>query len=477
MNIIRVTNTYSWLLSDDKVLLDKLYRSLRVRGRNYFMSTAYKKKLWDGYIEFFKKNTGMFLTGLLPEVVAALRLWNHEYVYDDQRPAAQWLHKDIDDQFLNKWLPEGQPPVTLYDYQVDYVKQAVKFGRGLITAPTGGGKTNVLISIMKCMPPKTPTLFITKNSGLVDQNYQEMIKWNVEGLGRYYGGYKEPNYVMCVTSHKDTFAGIQKLLPKFKALIVDEVHECMSDVPISVYKKMTGATLRFGISATPFKYDGKDLEQKFNVKGHFGGVFKTTTTESGYLTTKELQGRGILSASRCLFYPINQPDTIQHEPYGDAVTIGIANNFYFLDIIRRLAESLEGRTLILVERIDQGDYLKQLLPDAHWIRGKDKLDDRANVFKELKTGKGVIAIAMRHIITAGINVFLNNLINASGGNAEHTIIQQMGRGLRTADDKDQLNYYDFIFKTNQYLEDHSMNRIKTLDLQGHQITIKQEIDF
>ena len=53
----------------------------------------------------------------------------------------------------------------------------------------------------------------------------------------------------------------------------------------------------------------------------------------------------------------------------------------------------------------------------------------------------------------------------------------MGRGLRCASDKDVLDYYDFLFRTNQYLEDHSMQRIQVLDNEGHDITIKESIDF
>jgi superfamily II DNA or RNA helicase len=74
-------------------------------------------------------------------------------------------------------------------------------------------------------------------------------------------------------------------------------------------------------------------------------------------------------------------------------------------------------------------------------------------------------------------VYLHNLINASGGKAEHTIIQQMGRGLRCADDKAVLDYYDFIFNTNDYLTSHSNQRLDTLANEGHKITVKSSIDF
>jgi superfamily II DNA or RNA helicase len=476
-NIIKIENAHSWLISDDDKLRARLHASLRVRPKNYWHSTAYKRKIWDGWVDFFNKKSGKFLTGLLPEVSAAMRVLNAPYTVDDTRKPQSWLQKTITADFLTPWTPQGEPPRSLYDYQMDYVHQAVKFGRGLITSPTGSGKTMILISLMKILPPKTPILFMAKGSSLVHQNYEEMLKWGLQDVGRYYGKFKEPNYITCCTIHPDTLKGIQKLLPKFKVLIVDEVHEAMSDVPVKAYLAMTSATHRYGFSATPFKFGGKDKEHKFKVKGHFGGVFKTTTTASGILTTKDLQERKILSKSKCTIYPINQPKNISHEPYQDAVTLGIANNIYLHNILKKLATTIKGRTIITVERIDQGNYLQQLLPTAHWISGKDSIDIRKDVFSDLRSEENVIAICMQQIITAGIDVFIHNLINAAGGKAEHSIVQRMGRGLRCAPDKAMLDYYDFLFTTNDYLQQHSLNRIQVLEEEGHEIIIKQEIDF
>jgi superfamily II DNA or RNA helicase len=476
-DVIKIENVYSWLLTDDVSLKKRFHLSFRAREKGYIHSKAYKLKIWDGYKNFFNPQTGRFMTGLLPMVISAMRLMNKPYKVIDLRTSINWAHTDITPEFLNQWLPEGAAPLELYDYQVDYIKQALKYQRGLITAPAGAGKTNVLIGILKCLPPKTPVLFLTKNAGLVDQNYNEMKKWGVENVGRYYGGHKEPNYIMCCTAHKDTFAGIDRLLPRFKVIIVDEIHECLSKVPTTAYKKMTNASVRFGISATPFKFGGKDKVQKFEVLGHFGAVFKTATTESGNLTTKELQNREILSKSKITIYPIDVPDNIAHEPYMDAVTMGIAHNLDFLDIVTKLARKLTGRTLVLVERLDQGEFLKQLMPEAHWLSGSDSLDARAEVFQELRYGENIIVICMRHIITAGINVYLMNMINAAGGQAEHSIVQQLGRGLRCADDKEILNFYDFMFKTNQYLFKHSLNRVKVFTEEGHEIIMKESIDF
>lgn len=475
--VLRTDNIFSQLVSTDADLLQILHQKLRFRPKNFWHSEAFKRKKWDGWKEFFDLKSGRFMTGILPEVQAVLRVRNVSYTFMDGRTKIDWLHQSVDDQFLNQWKPEDIDPITLHDFQPDYVNQTIRYNRGIIQAPTGAGKTFILISVLKCLPPKTPVLFVTKNSSLVHQNWEEMQKWGVADLGRWYDKYKEPNYVMCVTSHPQTFESIKKLLPKFKVLVVDEVHDCLSDVPIKAYRKMTNAGVRIGFSATPFRWNKKKIDEvhKWTVKGFFGPVFKTTTTGTGFLTTKDLQERGILSKSDCVFFPIDRPD-LAYEPYQDAVKLGIEQNFYFHDVVKRLARSLEGRTLIVVERIEQGEYLNQLMPEASWIQGKNSLKEREPVINALRKGDNHIAIIMRPIITAGINIKIHNLINAAGGEGAHNVIQQMGRGLRTADDKEILKYYDFFFMINDYLRKHSEWRMQVLEKEGHNVSQKA-IDF
>jgi superfamily II DNA or RNA helicase len=194
------------------------------------------------------------------------------------------------------------------------------------------------------------------------------------------------------------------------------------------------------------------------------------------LTTKDLQERGILAKSQCTFYPIDKPN-LAYEPFQDAVKLGIEQNFFFHDTVTKLARSLEGRTLIVVERIEQGEYLHQLMPESHWIQGKNSLKEREPVINALKEGEKCIAIIMRPIITAGINVKIHNLINAAGGEGAHNVIQQMGRGLRTANDKVVLRYHDFLFRINDYLRKHSEWRVQVLTEEGHEVTVLDELPY
>ena len=468
---LKIQNDYSWLITSDGKIKRKLFEKLRVRERGYFHSALYKQNIWDGYIEFFKEDGGRFLTGLLPEVLAALREENIKVKIHETREFFPWLHTNIDENFLNQFVPKSMKEFSLYDYQVDSINCVLRNYRGIVKFPTGGGKTAIMIGILKALQPKTPVLFLTKGASLVEQNYAEMKEWGIENVGRIYGKYKEPNFITCATTSKMTLEKLEPILPKFKVLIVDEVHDCMSPVPRKAYKKMHNAVARIGISATPYKHGGKDFTQKMYLRGFFGGILKTSTTESGVVTTKDLQAREILSSSNCTFYPIKHPQ-IPHEPYIDAVTLGIAENYYFAQQVQKLVGKLHGRTLVLVDRIKQGELLSQLIPNSYWIKGPTDLTERSKVFQQLKYGDNAVAIVMQQIVSAGINVFIHNLVNAAGGKAQHSIIQRFGRGLRTAEDKETLQYYDFIFDINTYLYKHSLLRMKTLQTEGHNVKIE-----
>lgn len=468
MNTLKLFNDYSFFLTEDENIKKELWERLRFRDRNYFHNRAYKMKKWDGYIVFFSKETGKFLSGLLPEVIAVLRHFKIDYKTEDHRTKTEFVQKEIDSNFLNQWSTKK---IDLHDYQVDLINQTLKYKRGVIYAPTSAGKTFIMVGIMKCLPPNTPTLVLQNRVPLAEQNYEELSDvWKFPNVGTLWGKKVSPNII--TVANVQSIAKIEKILPKIKVLIVDEIHDNMSAVPKSLYKKLKNADIRVAISATPFKFGGKDAVQKFFVKGFFGPILKIKSAEDGVLTTSQLQKRGILSSSNCTFYKIKEPQ-IPYDIYIDAVTRGIAENYHFHSIVTELAKRQVGRTLIMVDRISHGDTLNKLIPNSLWIQGKDDSNTRKEVINKLKKSESCIAIATQQILNTGVNVFIHNLINAAGGQADHQIIQRIGRGLRTTSDKEGLNYYDFIFEINDYLLDHSKKRIKILEQQGHEIKIEE----
>lgn len=334
--------------------------------------------------------------------------------------------------------------------------------------------TMLMVGTILALPPDTPTLILQNRQDLAKQNHDELMAWGIPNVGRLWTKNFKPNTITCAcvqSCHR-----IKEWLPEVKCLIVDEIHEMMSDEPEAVYKALKHCQVRVALSGTPFTFGETDKVQKFKVKGYFGPVFKTSVTESGIITTKELQEQDKLSKSICYFYPVDEPQ-IPHHIYIDAITDGIAGNIYLHQMVARLIKTLSGRTLILVERLDHGDNLNRMIPGSLWVQGKDDQDTREWVKKQLQRADSCVAIATQQIFNTGLNVFIHNLVNVAGGQADHRIIQRMGRGLRKAKDKEILKYYDFMFRNNPYLEKHSRKRIKILTGQGHEVINKEEIDF
>lgn len=468
MTKLVVNNDYSYLLTNNNEVKNLIYSSLRFREKNYFHNRRYKMKLWDGYTDFFQKDTGKFLSGLLPEIKAVLKKKEVEYVTEDNRTKIKFLYESIDSKFGNTWSKEKK--IELYDYQLDFINQVIKYNRGVIFAPTSSGKSATMVGILKTINPASKILILQNRVGLASQNYEEIKSWGFNDVGRLWSGKNESASI--IVASVQSIGKIEKQLGDFEVLIVDEIHDMMSKLPKAVYRRLRKCCVRVAMSATPFKFGETDKVQKYYVKGFFGPVLKTSVTEDGILSTNSLQKRKILSSSNCTFYEIEEPKDIKYDIYLDAVTRGIAENYHFHKIVKKISEALSGRTLILVDRIAHGDMLKNMMPNCLWIQGKDNLETRKEVVSLLQKSEECTAIATQQIFNTGINVFIHNLINAAGGQADHQIIQRIGRGLRTAKDKDVLNYYDFLFKTNHYLENHSKKRIKILEKQGHKIEIK-----
>lgn len=467
MNIIKIENGYSWLIADDEQIRMHLWKAMRWKEKNYFHNARYKMKLWDGFKDFFNKETGKFLTGLLPEVKLALQMLKQTYTLEDHRDIVQFRCKEID----KNWLF----PAVLHDYQVDYINQVIRSKRGVIHSPTASGKTFMMVGILKALQDNTPTLVLANRTSLVDQNYDEIKQAGFNNVGRFYGGKKDANVITCATVQSAHL--LKPLLPKIRCLIVDEIHEMMSRKPRQVYNALKNASVRVGLSATPFKFGEKDACQKYEVKGYIGPVFFAKNTETGKLTTKELQKRNILSSSEVIVRPIREP-MIPYHTYIDAITEGIAQNSFFHQANKRLVDTLDGRILIIVERLEHGDRLLDLMPNAVWVRGQDTLETRKFVIKRLKEEKTkIVAIATSGIFNTGINVYCHHLINSASGQAEHQIIQRFGRGLRKADDKSHLVYHDWYFYINDYLEKHSRKRVEIFRKEGHSVKILDELDI
>lgn len=459
-----IQNCISQLILDSESIHNTIWNALRFRKVGYFHSPMYKlflrtkgKKGWNGYTEFFSKTTGKFPTGILPEVVKALNYLNLKLEIEDQRTDLIDF-TPVDEDFFSD---QG---ITLYDYQVNTINSMWKSERGIIKAATAAGKTLMFTALVKSIPPSTPTLVLFRSRTLVRQTYDIFKKNGIQNIGRIYSGCFEPNSVLLTTiQSKENYL---PLLDKFQVLICDECHEFSTGKSIDFFKKMKKCRYRFGFSATPWP-KGDDVK-KYQVKSWFGPIITD-------LAAKDLQDKGRLSQSECFFHKITKPYEIALHDYNGAYQKGVVENIHLYDKIKEIIDSYDigNRILIVVEKIPHGEAIHQSLPGSIWVSGENNDEERdyaINKLRESSPNEKVVVVASR-IMQTGVDIFVHALINAAGYKSDIMTIQRKGRGLRLAPDKKKLDYHDFYYTNNSYLEKHSRERIKHLKAEGYEIKI------
>jgi superfamily II DNA or RNA helicase len=122
--------------------------------------------------------------------------------------------------------------------------------------------------------------------------------------------------------------------------------------------------------------------------------------------------------------------------------------------------SLTGNTLVLINRIDTGNKLMEQLPEAVFINGSVKLDDRKEEYDEVRTSNEKIIVATYGVAAVGINIpRIFNLVLLEPGKSFVRVIQSIGRGIRKAEDKDHVEIWD-ITSTCKYAKRHLTERKK-----------------
>jgi len=266
-----------------------------------------------------------------------------------------------------------------------------------------------------------------------------------------------------------SFHKLSALVPLIEVLLVDEVHQFTSALSVKAFKELSRAVIRLGFSATPWC---PDAVRNYQLKSWLGSQLCDIPVD--YLKTL-----GILSPSLCVFHRIQCDSTHKRKglrnKFAEEEDTWIVTNASFHQKVVDIVTSIkEGRIMILVSKLEHGDRLHALLEDSYWIRGEDTMDTREHVLTQLihSSKKKVVAV-VSSIGFVGVNVAVHHLINACGGKSPNLLIQKIGRGLRTAGDKDLLHYHDFFFLGTKYLNAHSKDRFQNLEEEGHQC-IEQE---
>lgn len=415
----------------------------RARPNGYRYMPKFRAGFWDGYISLMQ-SINVFPSGLLGIILPELDRLGCEYrLVTNRMPPYQTV------------TPDFLQGVTLRDYQVEAANELLKCQHGVAKMATNSGKTEVMAAIIKALYIPN-TLVLLHRKELLYQTAERFSQRLGIECGLIGDGSWEPKMV--------TIAMIQTLsdrihrpdvdmdwLQRNVLLMVDECHHASSAQMMDVLSEVPGC-YRFGFSGTPLKHD---MLSDLKLAAFTGTV--VYDVDNAYLVNTGYSARPII---KLITLEQDSYEDYTELSYQEAYTKFIVNNDIRNDWIAEMAKQSSGVVLILVNRLDHGKAIAQRLPGSVFVTGRDTTEYRQKIIQSMREGSGIFIATP--IFDEGVDIpSIDTIILAAGGNGYVKLLQRIGRGMRKKGSDNVLRVVDFIDDTNEYLLQHSAERIDT----------------
>ncbi len=423
--------------------------------------------------------TGRFRHGMMKSIVAEIKNCVSNPVFSLDNKFREQFPKKMGDA-----LAIGTPKLKLTprDYQSAGIELALKQGCGVLLYPTGSGKTLIMAGITRNILDSSvnSTVFIVTLTHLVLQTRDALVDYGFDRSEvSVWTGTNEfvparvvvcgPQILMQGIKHPEKYSEAMDFLGKAEAFIVDEVHQVKRANKISEFEKFVKTHHRFGFTGTlpEEKYD------EWNVIGMFGPVIKTVErselVENGSITD-------VLVCEVEMSY-------LQYPEYtrGGGQQAGMQNfrneqQFLYTsdfrnNTIAKIAMRTKKNCLVLVDRIEHGRLLESIMKamggkDVYFIEGAVEGEVREKIRELMEKSDDIVCVAISSIFSTGINISnLHYIVFANTVKAKVSVIQSIGRGVRTHDGKSRVTVFD-IHDTFKYGNKLFEERRKLYESQG-----------
>ncbi len=483
MLILRIGNIYVDMIGGDLTPQQwkGLEKKLSFRPQGYLFSPAYNKfiysngkvvrRIWDGWKrQFWKgKKRIYFPTGLYSLAQEYFQEQGIEYQIEDIRIKPE-QNIDISDSGV----------FSHRDYQAKVINDACSVTRGIIHAATGSGKTIIASGIINELKVVPFIFFVTSidlltqakesleqallvdgkhpmigqvGGGIIDiQDITVMtVQTAVRALGGKWNKYKfDADDSDDKTPIEERKEDIQELIRTAKGSICDEVQHWRADTCQLVARGLESGYYTYGMSATPYRDAGDDMM----IQACFG-------RKIAEITASQLIKQGWLMKPDIKMIHIRTPKTI-YKQWQAIYKDQVVENDHYNGIIANIANAYieNGRlVLILVQQINHGKRLEELIPDSQFLSGQSPKKKREAGIKNLRN-KYISCIISTTIFDEGIDIKpLDTVILAGGGKSRTRAMQRIGRIIRPFEGKEKATAIDFCIHQ-KYLKAHSVEREK-----------------
>ena len=484
LTIKKVNETYMQLVAD-RGLLAEIGDAFEFYAPGYKFVPSYRNGYWNGKIRMLSYKNNTMYSGLMDEVLELCKARGYNCspyeLYNDS----------IDKAFLAKWY-DSLVKIKPRDYQIEAIEHCLTKRRAVLLSPTGSGKSLIIYMLCRYITEKKKNVGEERKILIVVPIISLVSQMNSDF--KDYTGSERLMETHCITAGvtKDvaqyevvisTWQSLQKQdaswFNQFTGIIIDECHLAKAKSLTTIMERCTNVSYRIGTSGT---LDGENVN-KLTLTGLFGSVKRVATTTE-LIEQKQLAPLKI----NAIVLNYKRTDDIKKiKTYQDEIDYLVSNekrNKFIVDLVTRLDKT----TLVLFRYVESHGVvlhkmMEEQMSDVHYISGKVPGRDRETIRHLMEdNSKKQVLIGSIQTLSTGINIKnIHNIIFTSPTKSQITILQSIGRGLRTHAQKDVLQIYDLVDrfegKKQNYAVKHFAERVKVYDNELFKYGVKQiEID-
>lgn len=430
---------------------------LRYKMPGYQFSPAGKRG-WNGWISLSKFTEGgkgeigiTFPAGLVQYVLS--QPWAKGWTVIDERVKPN--------EFLNLNLFSKVELGQLEPHQLEAVDAAIKAERGIVQYPTGTGKGRIIGEIVRRLGLRC--LVIVDKLDLVKSVGDEIEMCIGTKVGRIGGGQRHSSSNCVIGTYQSLVKYNESWHAGWQVVIIDEGHHAEAKSYEQLLSSLKNAYYRIALSATPFRsWAGKAHDPTFlKVQAYTGPPVATMSLSEGVDTGRIVPVNVFIVGG---LPPKVEKPLNYREDYDENIVRNHLRNSAIAQAARALR--LSGPTVVLVQRIEQGASLAIAI-DCPFISGKGVLVyhskwqradlERSTYYEEFKRGN-IDCLVISSIANEGLDLpNIDHLLLAGDNNADHILIQQLGRGMRASTGKVELTAMEFPVMS-KYLGAHARRR-------------------
>ena len=457
---IRVGNLYTTVAKASPEEVQWLWRFLS------YEDAARERMTGQGTVRLLSRRHKRFPTGLVPlmEKHAKKKGFEVKRIDTRERPHPKTVGEHIAETDLD-WLKTRM----LLDapYQFEAVETALTSSRGIIRAPTGAGKGEMVVGICKAVPCKW--LFLVHRSHLAEDIQR---RWEARGDGSGFAWLGKGQWEL---GERVTFCTFQTLfralehqecrnaLQHVQGLIVDECHVVAASSFSEVAQAMPNAFYRIGLSGTPLdRSDGKSLMAIAQTGSVVYNVVPRDLMDAGYVATATVH-----------LTTVKQPTGLGGNTWPGVRKAYIAESRERNAAVLKDTIQCNKPAMVFVDLLTHGRVLRDALLGAgikaEFAWGACSKDKRHELVERMKSGDLEVLVA-NGVFREGVDIpGLMSVVYACGGKSSIQVIQGVGRGSRVTEDKSHFDIYDYRDSGHRWIKDHSMARIRVFTRYGYSV--------